>query len=105
MLYLGQNVPVDQFVEEMRRLSPDLVMISATTESSIPGVIAMAEAVQAMDSPRPVFGFGGGVFNANPHPEVGLFPVCSWVKMQKLPWRTSSSVLSERRSMKDGASA
>ena len=67
VLYLGQNVPVDQFAEEMRRLSPALVMISATTESSIPGMRAMAETVQAMDSPRPVFGFGGGVFNAYPH--------------------------------------
>jgi methanogenic corrinoid protein MtbC1 len=67
VLYLGQNVGVDQFAEEMRRLSPALVVISATTENSIPGVRTMAATVQAMDSPRPVFGFGGSVFNACPH--------------------------------------
>lgn len=67
VLYLGQNVPVDQFVDEMRRLSPDLIMISATAEESVPGVIAMAEAIADMDGPKPVFGFGGSAFNANPH--------------------------------------
>jgi methanogenic corrinoid protein MtbC1 len=66
ILYLGQNVPVAEFVEEMRRLSPAMVLISASTEDSLPGMIEMAEAIQAMDPPRPVFGFGGGIFNARP---------------------------------------
>ncbi len=66
VVYLGQNVPAEQFVDEMRRLSPDLVMISATTEESVPGVIAMAEAIAAMDGTKPAFGFGGSAFNTNP---------------------------------------
>lgn len=66
VIYLGQNVPVAQFTDEMRRLAPALVIISATTENSIAGVRAMADAVQAMDAPRPMFGFGGSVFNGNP---------------------------------------
>jgi methanogenic corrinoid protein MtbC1 len=66
ILYLGQNVPVAQFVEEMRRLSPSLVMISATTEDSLAGLIEMAQAVREMPSPGPVFGFGGNIFNARP---------------------------------------
>jgi len=66
VLYLGQNVPVAQFVEEMRRLAPAAVLISATTAESVAGLIEMAEAVKGMDAPRPVFGYGGSAFNARP---------------------------------------
>ena len=96
VLYLGQNVPVEQFVDEMRRLSPDLVMISATAEESVAGVIAMAEAIAAMDGPKPAFGFGGGAFNANPHLRATV-PGVFMGEDAQAALANVSSVLAERR--------
>jgi len=96
VLYLGQNVPVEQFVDEMRRLSPDLVMISATVEESVPGVIAMAEAIAAMDGPKPAFGFGGSAFNVNPHRRATV-PGVFMGEDAQAALANVSSVLAERR--------
>ena len=65
-LYLGQNLPVLQFVDEIKRLQPVMVIIAATTEATVPGLIALADAVQSMEGAKPLFGYGGRVFNQRP---------------------------------------
>lgn len=65
-IYLGQNVPVDQFVEEMERLKPAMVVMSAATAETVPGLIEIGSAIQTMLTPRPLFAFGGRIFNAQP---------------------------------------
>ncbi len=71
-LYLGQNVPVSQFVEEMQRLHPVMVIIAATTATSVPGLIDLASAVQSMRAPKPLFGYGGRIFNTQPELRAGV---------------------------------
>ena len=66
VLYLGQNVPVVQFAEEMRRLRPALIVISAATMETVSGLIELARSIQALEPPQPVFGFGGSIFNRHP---------------------------------------
>jgi methanogenic corrinoid protein MtbC1 len=65
-IYLGQNVPVEQFVEEMERLKPAMVIMSAATAETVAGLIEIGSAVQAMPAPRPLFAFGGRIFNVQP---------------------------------------
>jgi methanogenic corrinoid protein MtbC1 len=65
-LYLGQNVPVAQFVDEMARLRPVLVIIAATLLETVPGLVALGEAIQAMRPPQPLFAYGGRIFNVQP---------------------------------------
>lgn len=65
-IYLGQNVPVDQFVEEMTQLKPTLIVMAATTVDSVPGMAAMAQAIRDMQRPQPVFAFGGRIFSVDP---------------------------------------
>jgi methanogenic corrinoid protein MtbC1 len=65
-IYLGQNVPLDQFVEEMQRLKPAMIVMSAATLDTLPGLVDLAAAVQGMAAPRPIFAFGGRVFNERP---------------------------------------
>ncbi len=65
-IYLGQNVPADQFVEEMAQLKPALIVMAATTAESAAGMAAMAQAIQGMQRPQPVFAFGGRIFNVDP---------------------------------------
>jgi methanogenic corrinoid protein MtbC1 len=71
-LYLGQNVPVDQFIEEMARLRPIMVIISAALAETAPGVAALGEAVARMEPPRPIFAYGGHIFNTEPHLRAGI---------------------------------
>lgn len=71
-LYLGQNVPVSQFVEELESLHPVMVIISATTAATVPGLIALANAVQSMKAPKPLFGYGGRIFNIQPELRAGV---------------------------------
>lgn len=65
-IYLGQNVPVARFGEEMTRLRPHLVVFAATTAETVPGLIELARAVAAMPAPRPIFAYGGRAFNVQP---------------------------------------
>ncbi len=65
-IYLGQNVPLAQFVEEMERLRPAMIVMGVTTAENVPGLIEIARAVQAMSAPRPMFAFGGRIFNIQP---------------------------------------
>ena len=65
-IYLGQNVPVAQFVEEMARLRPAMVIIAATIAETVPGLVALGDAVMTMAPPRPIFAYGGRIFNVQP---------------------------------------
>ena len=65
-IYLGQNVPAEQFVEEMAQLKPALIVMAATTAESAAGMAAVAQAVQDMQRPQPIFAFGGRIFNVDP---------------------------------------
>jgi methanogenic corrinoid protein MtbC1 len=71
-LYLGQNVPVAQFVEEMARLRPVMVIIAATLAETVPGLVALGEAVGTMTPPRPLFAYGGRIFNVRPELRDGV---------------------------------
>ena len=71
-LYLGQNVPVAQFVEEMARLRPIMVIIAATLAETVPGLAALGAAVETMTPPRPLFAYGGRIFNVRPELREGV---------------------------------
>ncbi len=70
---LGQNVPVESLLAEVRKLRPSLVCLSATTGESIGALRQVYDAVREMSEPRPQLVFGGRVFNL--HPELrSAFP-------------------------------
>ena len=71
-LYLGQNLPVAQFVDEMERLRPVMVIIAATLPETVPGLIALGEATTTMRPPQPLFAYGGRIFNVQPTLRVGI---------------------------------
>lgn len=65
-VYLGQNVPVADFAADMARLQPALAVIAATSEQTVDGLIALAQTVEALPAPRPLFGYTGRIFNVQP---------------------------------------
>jgi methanogenic corrinoid protein MtbC1 len=66
VIYLGQNVPEMQFAEEMKRLHPAVVMISASIQESVAGLARLGRALESMSPPTPIFGYGGVIFNRRP---------------------------------------
>jgi methanogenic corrinoid protein MtbC1 len=66
VIYLGQNVPTDQLLQEIRRLHPDLVCLSATTREGAAGLVQVYDGIAALPAPRPRLVFGGRAFNLAP---------------------------------------
>jgi methanogenic corrinoid protein MtbC1 len=66
VIYLGQNVPADQLLQEIRKLRPDLVCLSAATREGALELVQVYEGVAALPAPRPRLVFGGHAFNLTP---------------------------------------
>jgi len=63
VIHLGQNVPALHLAEEIQRLRPNLVCLSATTTESVPGLVAVAEAIDSLPPPKPRLALGGRILN------------------------------------------
>jgi methanogenic corrinoid protein MtbC1 len=66
VIHLGQNVPADQLIQEVRRLRPDLVCLSATSRASADELAQVYAGVTQMPPPRPRLVFGGRAFDLAP---------------------------------------
>lgn len=66
VIYLGQNVPADHLLQEIRNLKPDIVCLSATTLPSVEALIPFCTEVQQLPGLRPRLFLGGHVFALHP---------------------------------------
>jgi methanogenic corrinoid protein MtbC1 len=66
VIYLGQNVPADHLLQEIRRLNPALVCLSVTTREGAADLRQIYEGLSALPPPRPRLVFGGRAFNLAP---------------------------------------
>jgi MerR family transcriptional regulator, light-induced transcriptional regulator len=73
VIYLGQNMPVEALIEEIRQHQPRLVCLSATMHESAERLVKVASAIGELPEPRPRLALGGLAFNANPELRF-LFP-------------------------------
>ena len=66
VIYLGQNVPADHLLREVRKLRPDIVCLSASTRESAHALEEVYALVSGLPEPKPRLIFGGRAFNAHP---------------------------------------
>lgn len=66
VIYLGQNVPTDQLIEQIHALAPALICLSAATRVSADALRQVSAAVAALPEPRPKLVLGGRAFNMHP---------------------------------------
>jgi MerR family transcriptional regulator, light-induced transcriptional regulator len=64
--YLGQNIEPENLLQTIRQLSPALICVSVTLMPIVEAVIELGQKVQELPPPRPVFIFGGSVFEQHP---------------------------------------
>ncbi|MCB9140530.1 MAG: cobalamin B12-binding domain-containing protein [Caldilineaceae bacterium] len=64
--YLGRNLPVGDLVQEAQQQQPAMIVFSATSSEAARGLRTMTSELAAVDSPRPIVGYGGRIFNVQP---------------------------------------
>lgn len=64
--YLGQNLPIEDLVAEVKAIKPDMVLLSATTVEAALSLQPLCEMLASIDPPRPIIGYGGRAFNLRP---------------------------------------
>jgi MerR family transcriptional regulator, light-induced transcriptional regulator len=66
VIYLGQNVPAEHLLREVRKLKPDMVCLSAATRDSAQALEEVYDLMADVPEPKPRLVFGGRAFNAHP---------------------------------------
>jgi len=66
VLYLGPDVPIGDLLQTVARVQPDMVCMSASSVASAEQVALIGAALQTGDEPRPLFAYGGNIFNNRP---------------------------------------
>lgn len=64
--YLGQSLEPDDFVQEVQRHQPALVLLSASTVKSAEGMKILVSMLNDLGPTRPLIGYGGRIFNLHP---------------------------------------
>ena len=62
IVYLGQSIEISGLLETIREMNPALICVSLTLATFLDALIELAQRVQELPSPRPLFAFGGYVF-------------------------------------------
>lgn len=64
--YLGQDLPLEDLLAEVRLQRPAIVLFSATGLAAAANLRDLCDALANLDSPRPVICYGGRAFNVHP---------------------------------------
>lgn len=65
--YLGQSIETAGLLHTIKHLAPAMICISITMPAYLAALIDLGEKIEKIDSPRPIFTFGGQAFNLNGH--------------------------------------
>ncbi len=60
--YLGKNIPVKDFMENVEEHRPTMILLSATTHKAALQLVHLTQALSELDGHRPIIGYGGQIF-------------------------------------------
>ncbi len=63
--YLGQSMETNSLLHTLQELHPALLCVSVTLTTYLPAMLSLAEHVQQLPLPRPLFAFGGQAYAQN----------------------------------------
>jgi MerR family transcriptional regulator, light-induced transcriptional regulator len=66
VLYLGQNVPLVDLPSLLQRLRPAMLALSASNPATAANLQPVADMLDALPPPRPLFSYGGAAFQYHP---------------------------------------
>ncbi len=64
--YLGQNLPIEDFTNEVKRQQPAMLLLSASTIPAAEELAHLTNKLAQLGQGTPVIGFGGQIFNRRP---------------------------------------
>jgi MerR family transcriptional regulator, light-induced transcriptional regulator len=67
VVYLGQSIEVSDFMVTINQLRPNMIMVSVATMAGLGGLVEISRRLeQSTDEEKPLFSYGGRVFNIHP---------------------------------------
>jgi methanogenic corrinoid protein MtbC1 len=66
VVYLGSQVPLNDLLDTIQRLQPDMVCLSASTIETAIEIVDIGRVITQLPPPGPHFCYGGRAFNINP---------------------------------------
>lgn len=72
VIYLGPNVPEAELFETALRLQPAMMCVSASTPETAASLREAATRLAGLPEPRPIFGYGGRIFQLEPSCRDGI---------------------------------
>jgi methanogenic corrinoid protein MtbC1 len=66
VVYLGSQVPLNDLLDTIQRLQPDMVCLSASTIETAIEIVDIGRVITQLPPPSPHFCYGGRAFNLNP---------------------------------------
>lgn len=64
--YLGQNLPIEDFTNEVKRQQPAMLLLSATTIQAAEELAHLTTQLAQLGQVTPIIGYGGQIFNRRP---------------------------------------
>ena len=64
--YLGANIHMDRFAETVMKVRPEMMLFSATTETTANALMDLVNVLEEMPEPKPIIGLGGLAFKNKP---------------------------------------
>lgn len=64
--YLGKDIPLPDFIENVEVYRPTMILLSATTKEAATHLAQLTAAVSKLDHHRPLIGYGGRIFQSQP---------------------------------------
>ncbi len=65
IVYLGQSIEIPGLLDTIREMSTALICVSLTLPNFLDALIELAQSVQDLPQPRPLFAFGGHAFEVH----------------------------------------
>ena len=70
--YLGQNLAIEDFVNEVKRQQPAMLLLSASTDQAAEELSRLVSHLTRLDPLAPIIGYGGQIFNKRPELRSGI---------------------------------
>jgi methanogenic corrinoid protein MtbC1 len=64
--YIGADVPIEDFISEVHRERPALILLSASLPETAPQLQQITAQLSKLDNYRPIIGYGGRIFRERP---------------------------------------
>jgi DNA-binding transcriptional MerR regulator/methylmalonyl-CoA mutase cobalamin-binding subunit len=95
--YLGQNLPIEDFTNEVKRQQPAMLLLSASTVPAAEELAHLTNKLAQLGQGTPIIGFGGQIFNRRPDLRTNIAGIYLGASAQEAVQRIDELLLDKNR--------